>query len=437
MAKKPQSRNVTRKQQSRVEKETRQRKILLIGTITIAVLVVVILGYGLLDTLVLQARRPVASVDGENISLQTFQSRVRYTRYQLIQNTMQLVQYQQIFGSDPSTSGYFTSQIQQNLLTLNSPQTMGDQVIQNLVNEVVIRKEAEKLGITVTDEEVEIAMQEAFGFFAAGTPTPQATAIPFATATYAPLQLTLVPPTATPTEFPTPTVDLTPTETPLPTATVDPAATLAPTTTPFPTPTPYTLEGYQASFDEYVTSLDNEAQFTSKDFVEIFRASLLYEKVLEAVTQDLASEDDVVWARHILVATAEEAALIKERLNAGDDFAVLAAEFSTDESNKFSGGDLGWFEKGQMVAEFENATFGLTEIGQISDPIQTSFGYHIIQLLGKEKRPVSEGRIQTLKQEQFDQWLETVKAGIEIELFDNWLNSVPTVPAVPAGLGTS
>lgn len=437
MAKSPQSRNVTRKQQSRVEKETRQRKILLITTITIAVLVVVILGYGLLDTLVLQARRPVASVDGENISLQTFQSRVRYTRYQLIQNTVQLVQYQQIFGSDPSTSGYFSNQIQQNLLTLNTPQTMGDQVIQNLVNEVVIRKEAEKLGITVTDEEVEKAMQEAFGFYAAGTPTPQATTIPFATATYAPQQLTLVPPTATPTEFPTPTVDLAPTETSLPTATIDPAATLAPTTTPFPTATPYTLEGYQSAFDEYVTSLDTQAQFSRADFVEIFRASLLYEKVLEAVTQDVATVDDVVWARHILVATAEEAALIKERLNAGDDFAALAAEFSTDESNKFSGGDLGWFEKGMMVAEFENAAFGLTEIGQISDPVQTSFGYHIIQLLGKETRPVSEGRIQTLKQDKFNQWLETAKAGMKIELFDNWLNSVPTVPAVPAGLGTS
>lgn len=423
---------VSRKQQSRVEKERQQRRIVLIVSITIAVAVILILGYGLLDTFYLQNIRPVATVDGEKITLEQFQARARFDRFQLIQNTIQLAQYQQLFQADPNSANYLTSQIQLNVSKLNDPNQLGNQVIDELINEAIIRREAQKLGITVTDEEVEQAFQEAFGFFPAGTPTLAPTATPFSTATYSAQQLTLAPYTATPTEAPTPEqIETTETtsETPLPTTTT------GPTSTPFPTPTAMTEEGFKSGLENYLTTLKTEAQIDEKTFREIIRSSLLYEKVFEAITKDVPTEDEWVWARHILVATPEESAVVVEALKNGGDFTQLAAQFSTDTSNKDRGGDLGWFERGQMVSEFENAVFAMTEIGQISEPVQTQFGYHIIQLLGKERRPVSENRLSTLKQQKFESWLSETKTSLKIEQDNNWINKVPTAPTLPPGLG--
>ncbi|MEM4755530.1 MAG: peptidylprolyl isomerase [Candidatus Woesearchaeota archaeon] len=84
-------------------------------------------------------------------------------------------------------------------------------------------------------------------------------------------------------------------------------------------------------------------------------------------------------ARHILVATADEAKAIKEQLLAGASFAELAKERSLDPVAASQGGDLGWFSQGEMVPEFEQAVMQLKP-GQLSDPVQTAYGYHIIQL---------------------------------------------------------
>ncbi len=432
MAKTPRPKNVSRKQESRVLREKRQRTIVVVFTITVAALVILILGYGLLDQYVLAPRKPVAKVENISISLEDFQARVRYNRFQLIQNTVQLVQYNQIFQTGDGSGGFFDSQIQNNLSYLQNPQLLGERVINELINEVVLQLQAEKLGITISDEEVDKAIEEAFGYVEPGTEEPTPTATAFATATYSPQQLTLVPSTATPTLVPTPEEE--PTATPTPEE-AEATATPAASPTPFPTATPFTREGLQALYDEYARTLEQEAQFDAASFRNIFYSSLLYEKVMEQVVGDIPTEDDWVWARHILVPTVEEAVVILERLKNGEDFAELAAAFSTDESNKDRGGELGWFERGMMVPEFENAAFALTEIGQISEPVETSFGVHIIQLLGKEKRPISADRLQTLKQERFSQWLEEVKAGMKIERFDNWQNQVPTIPTLPPGLG--
>jgi peptidyl-prolyl cis-trans isomerase C len=95
------------------------------------------------------------------------------------------------------------------------------------------------------------------------------------------------------------------------------------------------------------------------------------------------SDKEEVKAQHILVETEEEAKLVESKLAKGESFEALAKEYSKDGS-KNNGGDLGYFAKGAMVKAFEDAAFALN-IGQISSPIKSDFGYHIIKLNDKRK----------------------------------------------------
>ena len=85
--------------------------------------------------------------------------------------------------------------------------------------------------------------------------------------------------------------------------------------------------------------------------------------------------------------TEKEAQDVLAKLKGGADFEKLAREISTDPSAKTNGGDLEYFTKGQMVAEFSDAAFKLTK-GQISQPVKTQFGFHVIKVEDKRMKPV-------------------------------------------------
>jgi len=108
-------------------------------------------------------------------------------------------------------------------------------------------------------------------------------------------------------------------------------------------------------------------------------------KAYDEAVKQMGSEEEV-HARHILVATEDEAKEIEAELKKGADFATLAKEKSKD-PGAANGGDLGWFAKDQMVPEFANAAFKLDK-GQISDPVHTQFGWHIIKVEDKRIKPI-------------------------------------------------
>lgn len=99
--------------------------------------------------------------------------------------------------------------------------------------------------------------------------------------------------------------------------------------------------------------------------------------------KNIFASKDSVNASHILLATEEEAKEIKDKLDQGEDFSELAKKHSTCPS-KDNGGNLGTFQPGQMVKAFDEAVFSM-EVGEISEPVKTEFGYHLIKLHSKNK----------------------------------------------------
>ena len=147
---------------------------------------------------------------------------------------------------------------------------------------------------------------------------------------------------------------------------------------------------------------------------------------------------EMIRARHILIKVAKDAPEeevakarakieeIKGKLDAGADFAELAKKYSEDKATAQKGGDLGWFQRGQMEKEFEDAAFALTKPGQISDIIRTKYGFHIIQLEDRRKAStfedvkdkVRQAYIKDQEGKKFDEWYNKLRdsATIEIEL---------------------
>ena len=407
----------SKKHVARLERERRQIKLIQYIAIGVVAAVILLLAYGYLDVNYLQARQPVAEVNGEKITTKEFQARVVLQRNDLLTQYMGYLQNQDLyqqFGIDVST------QLQQIESSLNTPSIVGQQVLDALIGEALIRQESDRRGISVSEDEVEKFKREQFNFFPDGTPTPTITPTQ-ATGSYptlSPEQLAWVTATPVPTQGPT--------VTPPPTATVDPAFTPPATSTPAPTATPYTLESYQSRVEEVLTSME-EVGLTEEQYYRLFETGLLRTKLIEDVTADMPAEEEQVWARHILVADEESANAVIERLNNGEDFATLAVELSEDTGSGTVGGDLGWFGKGQMVPEFEAAAFSLKD-GEISKPVQSNFGWHIIQKLGSAKIPLSASAYDQARQSAFDEFLATLRDEADIVIYDYWMERVPTSP---------
>ena len=128
-------------------------------------------------------------------------------------------------------------------------------------------------------------------------------------------------------------------------------------------------------------------------------------------------------ASHILVPTEDEAKAVKTALDEGADFAELAKEKSID-PGAANGGDLGFFGKGMMVPPFEAAAYGLTEIGQVSEPVQSQFGWHVIKLAEKrQSAPPAFEQVAAQLQQQllmrtFDETVAKLMEGVEIDIPD-------------------
>jgi parvulin-like peptidyl-prolyl isomerase len=504
----------------------------------IALLIVII---GAVTEFLIRPNSAIATVGNTQIVTRDYWKRIYLQRNSLQNQYIQLSNLEQQFGGQ----GFFTAQLNRVQGTLSSPFALGVEVLDQMINEQVVRQEAAARGITVSPEEVEEALRaevaNADGLVTATQAEATAEAGAVATATAA---------SWTPT--PTPTID----------ANAAVTATMAEVPTP-EAPPPSVVQSdvdYQQGLVELQNNLQAIAGMSLEEYRTLLETRLLQEKLVEAIAaEQVATTDEQVHARHILLrvtettpeaaeispdaddaigedaaeveptevnptdemtattaapasevvtttdsltqsdeltptqmltvagtagaateltATAsitatgegtpadaavetpmddaaeatdaaettavetedepastpvvrdEEATLalaqeLRQRILAGEDFAALAAEYSEDTSNAGSGGDLGWFGRGAMVAPFEEAAFAL-EAGEISEPVRTSFGYHLIEVLERDaERPKDENQIQQEKQQAFSEWLRQRVTETEISRPNDLLSYLP------------
>jgi len=339
----------------------------------------------------------------------------------------------QMFGMDPNSDPQMSQSLSQITQQLDTPSSVGGQVIDDMVNDLLIRQYAKANGIIVSAADVEKAAQEALRYYQNGTPSPTLTPTELVYPTLDGTQLALVTPTPTatipPTLIPTETQTIASTPTSVPTPTPAVTGTATPIPSPTASPTPYTLQGYQTQYQNAL-KVYSVLGLSSSEFRNIFfEAGLYHDRVLAKITESITHQQEQVWARHILVADEATANDIRAQLDAGADFGALAAQYSIDTGSKDIGGDLGWFGRGKMVAEFEKVAFSL-KIGEISQPVKSTFGYHIIQVLGHEIRPLTEQEYSDAVTAAFNSWLQSQRANSKVVINNSWTNFVPTTPTL-------
>lgn len=186
--------------------------------------------------------------------------------------------------------------------------------------------------------------------------------------------------------------------------------------------------GGQEAFDAFIA----ERGLSQEDVNTQIRDLVYQEKVQEALTADIEIPQDRIdaafaeqaagggnpRARHILVGTEEEAQDVLSRLEAGEDFGDLAAEVSTDPSAQENRGELGEIAPGQTVPEFEEALTAAAE-GEVVGPVQTQFGFHVIERLAAPTQEEAEEQIrEQLRSEEeagvVEEWLLEQNAAAEV-----------------------
>ncbi len=473
----PRQNNKTNRQ--RREEEEKQMKWLKIFGMAVCAVVVVLLVVGTIVGIVNKpSRKTVAKIGDETIKLDEFQSAVSLQRANINNNYQYMQQLYGMFGMqiDESTRESYAAQMSDAYKGL-----LGQQVLSNMIDQRVMAYGAEKEGITVSDAEVEAYYKGMFQYYPDGTPTAAPTSEPFeATPTVTDEQLAILRYTETPLPTEVPAEDETaenvPAESEEPAAaeaaetveeaveeSLTEAAEEAVTTeetieesvdeavekaeaeiseeteaaaeepkteevpaepTLAPTPTVYTED----MFKQYESYYFANNYYFNKDYLKKeLKYELLEKKVKDQIETTVPRTADMVWARHILVETEEEALAALERIKAGEEWGDVAAEVSTD-STASKGGDLGWFTEGTMVTEFNDAAFS-QEVGTISDPVKTDFGYHLIQVIAHEEHPYTSSQYNTAVENAYQKWLNGYSEQMDISFESDLTDKTPTEPA--------
>jgi parvulin-like peptidyl-prolyl isomerase len=336
---------------SRAQRERRLQLLAIAGAGLVVLVVALILGYGYWRNVIRLGDTTLVTVDGRNYSAE-FYARYLGTRQAIL--TRQIQQAQSQVQPTPTTTAPDVNRLaaQQTLQQLQSEQAgLSTTALTDFVEGQLVIDEAKSRNLTASQAELDDA-----------------------------LRWLMSPPEAMQTP---------------PTGLEAAPATLPVTGT-------ITLDQAKQALNDLIGKGRFFDQSQVTDY--ILRPMVLKTKLESALAGNIPKTEEMVHARHILVATEAEATDIRNQLEHGADFATLAKAKSTDTGTKDKGGDLGWFPRGVMVPEFDQAAFSL-KVGEISQPIKSQYGYHIIQVLAKDpNHPLDAQQIQQAREQAYQSW---------------------------------
>ena len=396
------------------------------GVAAAGLLALIVLAGGLLYEYVIKPNQTLATVGSVSISRQDYW---RSRAIDLYEQALQYQDFAQFVG--PDQQGQYLALAEQSLAEL--PTVWGSTDVdpaslEKMIDDQVYLQGMDDLGIDMSEDEIRTFALNRFAPPGAPliAPSPTATltaeraamatgtaAALFATPLASPVVATPISgtpaagtPVASTPSLATP-VPGTPVATPLAIAPTAPAAT------PNPAEARATAEAGFAQFADQVFPL---AHLSQEDYERLVAApALARQKVGDALAATVGQSAPQVRAAHILLPTREEAEAARARVTeGGEDFATVARELSTDEASAANGGELGWFTREEMVAPFAEAAFAL-EPGAISEPVETEFGWHVIQVLERDpERPLTDLQINRLQQTAEERWLAEQRAGLGV-----------------------
>ena len=443
---------------SRAERDKMLQRRFLAVIIGLVVLSVIVLAGALVQERVIIPNQAITKVNGDEIKTTDFQDRVRFLRWQTAEQIRELYA---LTGGDLNTLQQYASQ---QISQLQTPALFGGQVLDEMEEELLLQQAADERGITVDEAEVNRQVDDYMAQTVGLTLPEQETSTPTTVPSVTPTPLVSATPSSTPAPTNTPT--------PLPTnaastadateasdateAALEPSAT--PTALMSPTPSA-TLEESQIqgtlekAADSYFSNAKKGSDVDREVVRQVFYYQALRQAVMDDVTKDTPAEELQVNVRHILFAfnptnpqdttppTDEQRADAQARAEAamealqnGEPFADLAKAMSDDTGSASAGGVLGWASPDNYDPAFGDAALN-ANLGEIVGPVESQFGYHIIQVLGREVRDLTDSQYDTARNQVFTTWLDAQKAAADTERNDNWLDRVPEEPTYNELLG--
>ncbi len=353
----------TKKQIAIGRKEARQNRIILIAVSALIAVIVLILGFGIIGELILKPGEPVATVNQVKLRTDDFQDMVNYNRYNLYLSLSNLQNSIDELSASPEDNEFLISFYEQQLGQLQaSISLVPDDTLDEMIDDELVRQQAEAEGLMVTPAEVEQAITD--DIRQALTVAPQE--------------------------------PLTGTE-------------------QLPTPTPVAQE----QIDEVYNSILANMKLSDKSFRAIVERRLLRGKLQDLLASRVPTTGLVADVQLIQTETEEDAVNALERIEAGEDFALVAQEVSTDTLTAEGGGSVGWVTTGQLSTRYgeELDTFVFShEVGELGTVESNGMFYVVLVLERDENGPLPSDILTQRQNSALFDWLEEHRSSPDVEI---------------------
>lgn len=427
----PRGGKALREYRSRAEREAQVQRMVIRGTLIAAGLIVVVLLIAAIIEFFITPGQAVAAVNGQTITVAQFQERVRLERALINTRLQDVLDEASLFPAEQANQ-YLQFRLGQEpfatwMNEIEVSDQLGNRVLNDMIEDQLVREKAAELGITVSEADIQEQINEFFEYNPVQEIGAEATAEATEATTPTPTPFVSPTPSPEPSETPTPTVTPTPEVEPTATLTPQPTSTLIPTLNPTER-----AEQFNERVDSAFASVQSSAGVSREAVQAYFEMKALRDKVAEAVLADtMETTHTEVLLRHILVATEAEAQDVLTALQAGESFAELARAVSTDTGSAANGGEYDWAPSSNYVGPFAEAA-ETAEIGEFYGPVETDFGYHIIQVRGRREAPMNEVEIELARDEEFETYLDTLRDEQDVQTFSIWASNVPSEPVFRA-----